>query len=61
MADPVPVWLWCCDSCGAERECLPLAGDDWPDGILRPVGPDCEQCGIPMDYCGDPDAEEVED
>lgn len=40
---------WDCD-CGHSTYCDPLAGDDWPDGVLRPVGPDCEECGCRMTY-----------
>lgn len=42
--------LWRCDGCGGERECDPLAGDDW-GGEPVPIGPDCPECDIiPMDY-----------
>lgn len=38
------MFLWECPGCGKTRICDALAGDDWPDGILRPVGPDCAEC-----------------
>lgn len=42
--------LWRCDDCGTITDCDPTAGDDWPDGVLRPVGPRCPDCGVRMDY-----------
>lgn len=54
--------LWQCDGCGATRVCDPLAGDDWPDGVLRAVGPDCAECDIPMDLIdGEYDADEPDE
>lgn len=44
---------WECPDCDRRRVCDPLAGDDWPDGVLRAVGPDCPECGCPMDCVDD--------
>jgi hypothetical protein len=33
-----------CDDCEHEQDGEPVAGDDWPDGVLRPIWPDCPVC-----------------
>jgi hypothetical protein len=45
--------LFECADCGVERECDWLAGDDWPDGVLRGVPPDCPECDNPMQFISD--------
>jgi hypothetical protein len=52
---------WQCDGCGNVVVCDPLAGDDWPDGTLYAVGPDCEECDCPMECISEEDEEIVPD
>jgi hypothetical protein len=47
--------LFSCADCGTSRTCDWLAGDDWPDGVLRGVGPDCPECECPMTLVSDED------
>jgi hypothetical protein len=49
-------YWWECD-CGLTKLSDPVAGTDWPDGVLRAVGPDCPECGCPMDFIGEDDGE----
>lgn len=45
--------LWKCPDCGIERECDTLARDDWHNGDLGAIGPDCPECDCPMDAVSD--------